>query len=143
MYEHELFGPIKNIFSNTHSIEQEIPIGSKCIDIVCARPKLQAINGSPHFDEIVAVEVKLKDWRKAIRQALVYQLSAKKVYIAMYHKYANKVQDRILEKYGIGLISVNGDACIEKEARNSRYVIKTYKDALEKAFIRKLLLKEG
>lgn len=144
MYEYELFVPIKHLFNNDYIVEQEILIGSKRIDIVCAKPKLQIVNGSSHFNEIVAVEVKIKEWRKALRQALVYQLSAKKVYIAMPHKYASKVQSKVLEKYGVGLISINnGNARIEKEARNSRYIIKSYQKALENAIINKLFSKEG
>jgi hypothetical protein len=144
MYEYELFIPIKHLFNNDYFVEQEIPIGSKRIDVVCAKPKLQIVSGSPHFNEIIAVEVKIKEWRRAVRQALVYQLSAKKVYVAMPHKYASKVQYRVLEKYGVGLISINnGNAQIEKEARNSHYIIRSYQKALENAIINKLFSKEG
>jgi hypothetical protein len=54
----------------------------------------------------VAVEMKLRRWRKAIKQARVYQLFAHKVYISMPIEYASRPPRDLLLKLGIGLIAI-------------------------------------
>jgi hypothetical protein len=54
----------------------------------------------------VAIELKLKNWRRALEQTLLYQLCADLVYIAMPEGSAMRVDKSQLESTGIGLIAV-------------------------------------
>ncbi len=57
-------------------------------------------------DSTIAVELKLTDWRRALEQALLYQLCSDYVYIAMPERAAGNVDMAELQSQGIGLISV-------------------------------------
>ncbi len=87
----------------------------KTIDIVA-----MALDG----DELCAVEVKTENWKKAFQQAFVNLAVADRSYVAMYSKYAHRVDTEILREYGIGLYSVGsawGDVELLKEAALSCY----------------------
>jgi len=58
-------------------------------------------------DSTVAIELKLKNWRRAFVQALLYQLCADLVYIAMPKRAALKVDQSLLACEGIGLLSIS------------------------------------
>lgn len=77
--------------------EHEVPFYEYRIDLYgfCA-----------HNDATVAIELKLTDWRRALEQALLYQLCSDYVYIAMPERSAVKVDTEELRRQGIGLISV-------------------------------------
>lgn len=53
------------------------------------------------------MEFKLKDWKKALIQALSYQLVADYVYIVIYSKNKSLVDIDLIKKHGIGLIIAN------------------------------------
>jgi hypothetical protein len=57
-------------------------------------------------DVTIAIELKLTDWRRALEQAMLYQLCSDLVYIAMPESSARRVNQTELENNGIGLISV-------------------------------------
>lgn len=61
---------------------------------------------SAHHNSTVAFELKLADWRRALEQALLYQLCSDYVYIAMPERSAGKVDVTELKSQGVGLISV-------------------------------------
>ena len=87
----------------------------KTIDIVA-----MALDG----DELCAVEAKTENWKKAFQQAFVNLSVADRSYVAMYSKYAHRVDTEILREYGIGLYSVGsawGEVELLKEADLSRY----------------------
>ncbi len=58
-------------------------------------------------NKTIAIELKLHKWKKAIEQALLYQLCADEAYIAMPKKFVGRVNLDLLTKYGIGLISIS------------------------------------
>ena len=75
-------------------------------------------------DELCTVEVKTQNWKKAFQQAFVNLAVADRSYVAMYSKYAHRVDTEILREYGIGLYSVGsvwGDVELLEEANPSRY----------------------
>ena len=77
---------------------------------------------SAHHNSTVAFELKLTDWRRALEQALLYQLCSDYVYIAMPERAAGKVDVAELRSQGIGLISVleSGDcSCLLPAAIHS------------------------
>lgn len=59
----------------------------------------------------MAIELKLVKWRKALRQALRYQLCADLVYLAVPRETVQRVDLGQLEEHGIGLISVCPQRC--------------------------------
>jgi hypothetical protein len=93
----------------------EVPFFLSKIDLVSINPK----NG-----EVIAVEAKVSNWARAIQQATSYTLCANRVYLALWHEYAHRVDTQILDRYGIGLMSVNGNVEVVHEARKSNYANK-------------------
>ena len=85
--------------------EQELPFYEHRIDLY---------GYSPETDRTVAVELKLRNWRRAIEQALVYQLCSDYVFIAVPATTAKRVDIKELRSHGIGLIAVFEDKCIEE-----------------------------
>jgi hypothetical protein len=61
----------------------------------------------------VAIELKLFKWQRAIKQALLYQLCADLVYVAVPQETVPRVDLGQLEAIGIGLISVSAARCRE------------------------------
>ena len=57
----------------------------------------------------IAIELKIKNWRRALHQALIYQLCSDYVYIAVPLDNARLVSMEELAKHGIGLIAVGPD----------------------------------
>lgn len=96
--EDDLYPPMMDYFLKLdYKVELEIPIYRNRIDLV-------AYND----EEIIAVELKLKNWKRALRQAAYYQLGADFSYIAMPFYSAVEVFKRkqYLEKEGVGLYAV-------------------------------------
>lgn len=61
----------------------------------------------------IAIELKLFKWRRAIKQALLYQLCADLVYVALPSDTARRVDLGQFEESGVGLISVTSGRCWE------------------------------
>lgn len=98
--ELELTKPVADFFSNQgYIVKREIKIGFHKADIVAFKK-----------ENVVAVELKLRDWKKAIIQAKNYQLGADYVYIAVplmkSYNVLRKAKHK-LETDGIGLLVVN------------------------------------
>ena len=81
-----------------YRVEAEVPILGRRADLVGARD-----------DGLVAVELKMRDWREAIRQALAYQLGADRTWVAMPLAAASAAyrHRRRLESDGVGLLAVD------------------------------------
>lgn len=88
---------------------KEVQFLSRHIDVVGINEK-----------EIIAIEVKIKDWKRALQQALTCRLCAHKVYVAMWHKFAHRVPVELFENYGIGLMSVDGTVNVVTKAKRSQ-----------------------
>lgn len=96
--EKELVAPIRGLFpANRFMMKTEVPFNGKTIDVLLLDRKTQ---------QIIAVELKIRKWQKALRQAAVYQLCAAKVYVALWHKYIKKRNRNLMTEYGLGLIAV-------------------------------------
>jgi len=102
--ELELVKPVSDYFiEHGYTIKYEIRIGFCRADLVAFKK-----------DKVVAVELKLSDWKKAIVQTKNYQLGADYVYLAVpLMKSYNIIRksEHILIKNGIGLLSVNEKNC--------------------------------
>ena len=77
---------------------EEVPFLLKVADLFCFH------EGS---GECVAVEVKVRNWRQALAQALVYQMMADQVYIALFNEYVKSVDCNLLLFKGVGLLAID------------------------------------
>jgi len=70
---------------------------------------LLALNG-----KALAIEVKVSDWKTALKQANLYTLIADKSYVAIWEKKRKVVLENIelFKQFGIGVILV-GDSCVD------------------------------
>lgn len=81
-------------------------------------------------DATTAVELKLSRWTRAFEQALIYQLCADFVYLALPVHSAARVEIPLLKRHGLGLIGVRPRMrCVMLlEARQSEVVMPNYRD---------------
>jgi len=76
---------------------------------------------TPISNEIWAVEAKLNNWTKGYCQAKRYQHFANRSFLAILDKYRHRVDDSVLKRNNIGLITVsNTGACIVFRPRKRR-----------------------
>lgn len=75
---------------------KEVPVFSRSIDLVY-------IN---EFEEVISVEVKINNWRKAVQQARDHQLVTDRAYICLPHKKRGVSENllSLLDGTGIGLL---------------------------------------
>lgn len=85
---------------------------------------------APTKKTTTAVELKLHRWTRAFQQALIYQLCADFVYLALPIRAAQRVDRPLLAQHGLGLIGVHpGPRCIVLlEAKQSTVVMSNYRD---------------
>lgn len=96
--EEEFFLPIRRLFPlRRYLIKREIPFNGKTIDVLLMDRKSH---------RLIAIELKVHKWKKALRQAAVYQLCASQVYIALWHKHINETNKELIANYGLGIIEV-------------------------------------
>ncbi|MBU2529866.1 MAG: hypothetical protein KKD35_02405 [Elusimicrobia bacterium] len=68
------------------------------------------VNGwMPIAKEVIAVEAKLKDWKRGIIQANRYKSFANKTYLAMPLQQEKNIDKKLLEKHNIGLMLFDAD----------------------------------
>ena len=81
-----------------YRVRAEVPIGGRWADLVGANE-----------ERVVAVELKLQDWRAAIRQATAYQVGADRAWVAMPLAAASRAyRERWrFESEGVGLLAVD------------------------------------
>lgn len=82
--------------------------------------------------ETVAVELKVTDWKRGLRQALQARSAAHRTYLAMWAPFVHRAMTEsaltALSSNGIGLLSVNGKCevrreCQPRQASFGRYVL--------------------
>ena len=107
---------------------KEVPLFSKRIDYVCIDD-----------DEIIAIEAKVKNWQKALRQAITYRICADKVYIALWHDFISRVESKkdIFSNFGVGILEVDGCVRVILEAKKLSYTQQT-PVKLVKSYIKQL-----
>lgn len=118
--ERELYSPILSLFGEEFSSAENIPLGPKLIDLVLMQKT---------SEKVIAVEAKVKDWRRALRQAINYQLAADESYVAISKKHANSIDCGKFERTGVGLIVIDldsGKADIAIPAKESTIKNKNY-----------------
>lgn len=103
--EYELLGFCNQYFRGQGFLtREEVPFLLKVADLFCFH------EGS---GECVAVEVKVRNWRQALTQALVYQMMADQVYIALYNEYTKSVDHNLLLSKGVGLLAIDASGKVD------------------------------
>jgi hypothetical protein len=78
-------------------LKRELPIGLRRIDIVGLKGR-----------EIIAVELKLRDWRGALGQAWRNRVCSHWSYVALPYVVASHIATEEFKRYGIGVWAVRG-----------------------------------
>lgn len=100
--------------------KNEVKFLERKIDIVGVKNK-----------RVIAIEVKIKNWKKALQQAITCKLCSHYVYVAFWQRYLPKNLS-IFENYGIGIMSVNGFVEIINKPKKSEIVHKDLLNAISK-----------
>lgn len=102
LLEEELREPVRVYFKNrNYSVFDEAKLFSRGIDVIAKRR-----------NNIVAVELKVQKWRRAIQQAYMDLRVSNYAFVALPEMTYERIDREIFHEahnYGIGLLSVNGD----------------------------------
>ena len=86
---------------------------------------------------IISIELKVKNWKNAIRQAMLNQTFSNQSYIGVWHKDLTEKCIKMCEKEGIGVIKINNNGIkIISLSENSKFLIPSYKDEIIKTLSR-------
>ena len=136
MFESSLYTAIEShMKQNGYVVLQEFPVGKwspKRVDLIGIKPGL---------NELVCIEVKLKNFCRVLDQAYYRLFFSDYVYIAFPHKYAMYVAERYEEtfrKYGLGLMAVKERVEILITPQKSAILNEDYKRYLIKLLYQKL-----
>lgn len=117
--EDEVASILEEYLANRYdSYYKEVPLFSKKIDYVCINTRK---------NEITAIEVKVKNWREALRQAITYRICADSVYVALWHEYLHRAEanKEMFTKFGIGLLEVGESIRIVQKPESSNFIQRT------------------
>ncbi|MBI3748068.1 MAG: hypothetical protein HY262_04370 [Chloroflexi bacterium] len=82
-------------------VRRQVPFGGKRLDVAARFPK--------SGEEWISVEVKLRDWKKAVEQAAINRLFFARSFIAVPAALAGPVNEEYLRARGVGLIKFDAD----------------------------------
>jgi hypothetical protein len=119
--ELDLYEPVIRAFPKLDCCFTEVPFFGKHVDLVFTQHSMRTI---------YAVEVKLNDWRSALRQASLNQLFACYSYAAFPARIADRLAkfgSQIFLEHGVGIISVSDKPNIILPAAKSCYVYKGHR----------------
>lgn len=85
---------------NNYIVKKQVSLSQKRIDIIVLENNTK---------EVFAIEVKIYDWKTALRQANLNKIVCHKSFVAIWHKFSHRVIDKkdIFEGLGIGLIIID------------------------------------
>lgn len=121
MHEKEMQNHISDYYKKQgFNVFKEIPFLEKRIDLLCVNK-----------DQILSIELKIKDWKRVLWQAYINQLFTTKSYVCIWHKTLNCIDKNEFAKFGIGIISMDekSNFITILEAKKSKYM---YSELLEK-----------
>jgi len=115
--EVELYPAILKLFRRQPHIFVEVPYYSKRVDLVFSSNQMRCL---------YAVEVKMVNWRRALKQAALNQVFAQLSYVALPNYIVTRLDERhyeIFRRHHLGLISVaDTTATIEIQAVRNGYL---------------------
>jgi hypothetical protein len=99
--EKELINPVKEYFeSRNYATFEEVKLFARNIDIIARKG-----------NDIASIELKLRDWKRALAQAYLNLRVSNYSYVALPEPIWNRIDKRIYTasiEHGIGLLSVDG-----------------------------------
>jgi hypothetical protein len=126
--EEELRKPVRDYFEKKeYEVFDEIALFARNIDVIAKRR-----------NEIVSIELKLRDWKKAINQACLDQRVSNYSFVALPEPVLDRIDRRIYVvsfEQGIGLLSVDGVTRQIMRPRRSERI----QPHLRRRFLRSLL----
>lgn len=82
---------------------------------------------SPQTRATIAIELKLKNWRRAFEQGILYQLCSDFVYVALPQKRIDSLDLNLFSSQGLGVIAVHDETtCSEVLAPKVSTVVRSY-----------------
>lgn len=83
-----------------HKVRNQVWFSHKRIDIVLVKK---------HTKKIIAIEIKIHDWKTALRQANLNKIACHESYVAIWHEFSHRAlgQKDMFEAHGIGLIIIS------------------------------------
>lgn len=112
--EESLRDPVAAHFARLgYAVRREVPLNGRIADLIAGQD-----------EQLVAVELKLRDWREALVQAMHYQVACQRAYVAMPLSsiHAPMRQEWRFEREGVGLLAVasGGDVRMFVDASESQ-----------------------
>lgn len=102
MKEEEMKDVVIDYFGNQGFVWfEEVPISQKRIDLYFIHS---------NYPKTIAVELKIRKWRQALRQAYQNLFYAQKSYVALWHKFLNKKVILEISSYGLGILNIKSDS---------------------------------
>lgn len=115
VYEIELYPTIENLLEKGgYQHYTEVKVLTRSVDIIAIKR-----------NKVIAIEVKVENWKRALQQALTCRLFAHETYIAIWCDYSHRIPIKLLKKHRIGLIIVTSNkAKISLKAKTSNVIHK-------------------
>lgn len=110
-----------------YSVLTEAPLLTKKIDALGFKEKFRR-------KKLIAIEVKISQWKNALSQAIVYKLGTDLVYIAIWHEFIHRVNKKALKEFGIGLMEINGTTIVKLKPKKVNKIHQDIKEQLEQLF---------
>jgi len=125
--EENLRKPVRHFFENkNYSVFDEVRLFQRGIDIIAKRRNI-----------IIAVELKMRDWRRAVQQAYLDLRVSDYALIALPETLWSRISRKIYYEaynHGLGLLSVDGEARQIMRPERS----KTIQPSLRRNFLKRL-----
>jgi hypothetical protein len=99
--EEEMKGIVKEYFADLGFVGfEEIRIHQKRIDLYFVHRS---------YPKTIAVELKIRKWKQALRQAYQNSFYAQKSYVGLWHEFLTDEAVTEIESYGLGILEIRSD----------------------------------
>ena len=100
--EEEMKTVVKDYFANLGFVGfEEIPVHQKRIDLYFVHQS---------YPKTIAVELKIRKWKQALRQAYQNLFYAQKSYVGLWHEFLNEKAISEILRYGVGILEIKSDS---------------------------------
>ena len=110
-----MYAPVRRYLCGDYVVRKQVKIGSKIVDLFAA---------SKTTGETVAIELKVENWQRALKQAATYQVFAQFSYVALHRsRVASALKhENWFRQLGVGLMSVRKDVQVHIPPCESTFV---------------------
>jgi len=114
MFEEEMQNHLSEYLKKEgFEVYSEIRFLEKKIDLIYIKRK-----------QLISIELKVQNWKRALWQAYVNQLFTSKSYVCLWSEVIKNIDKREFEKFGIGVLSIdeNSEIKLILDAKTSQYM---------------------